>query len=93
MKKSERFILRNSGERRKYFLTVLRQKPRTVVKVKKNFVVADKERQMQWSINQFSGPAYPWEVAGAAVRVGASTHLDPLQQRIDALLGCQGETN
>ena len=30
---------------------------------------------------------------GAAVRVGASKHLDPLQQRIDALLGCQGETN
>ena len=45
------------------------------------------------SINQFSGPAYPWGVAGAAARVGASKHLDPLQQRIDALLGCQGETN
>ena len=29
----------------------------------------------------------------AAARVGASKHLDPLQQRIDALLGCQGETN
>ena len=45
------------------------------------------------SINQFSGPAYPWGVAGAAARVGASKHLDPLQQRIDALLECQGETN
>ena len=45
------------------------------------------------SINQFSGPAYPWGVAGAAARVGSSKHLDPLQQRIDALLRCQGETN
>ena len=45
------------------------------------------------SINQFSGPAYPWGVAGAAAQVGASKHLDPLQQRTDALLGCQGETN
>ena len=45
------------------------------------------------SINQFSGPAYPWGVAGAAARVGASKHLDPLRQRIDALLGCLGETN
>ena len=53
------------------------------------------------SINQFSGPAYPWGVAGAAAQVGASSiscwqqlkHLDPLQQRIDAQLGCQGETN
>ena len=44
-------------------------------------------------INQFSAPAYPWGVAGAAARVRASKHLDPLQQRIDALLGCQGETN
>ena len=44
-------------------------------------------------INQFSGPAYPWGIAGAAARVGASKHLDPLQQRTDALLGCQGETN
>ena len=41
----------------------------------------------------FSRPAYPWGVAGAAARVGASKHLDPLQQRIDALLGCQGETD
>ena len=46
-----------------------------------------------YSINQFSGPAYPWGVAGAAAQVGASKHLDPLQQRIDALLGCQGEIN
>ena len=45
------------------------------------------------SINQFSGHAYSWGVAGAAARVSASKHLDPLQQRIDALLGCQGETN
>ena len=45
------------------------------------------------SINQFSGLAYPWGVAGAAARVGSSKHLDPLQQRINALLGCQGETN
>ena len=45
------------------------------------------------SINQFSGPAYPRGVAGAAAQVGSSMHLDPLQQRIDALLGCQGETN
>ena len=29
----------------------------------------------------------------AAGRVGASNHLDPLQQRIDALLGCQGAIN
>ena len=48
---------------------------------------------LRQSINQFSGPAYPWGVAGAAAQVGASKHLDPLQQRIDALLGCQGETN
>ena len=41
----------------------------------------------------FSRPAYRWGVAGAAARVGASKHLDPLQQRIDALLGCQGETD
>ena len=32
-------------------------------------------------------------VAGTAARVGASKHLDPLQQSIDALLGSQGETN
>ena len=44
-------------------------------------------------INQFSGPAYPWGVAGAAAPVGSSKHLNPLQQTIDALLGCQGETN
>ena len=54
--------------------------------------VDDAIRTLQ-SINQFSGPAYPWGVAGAAAQVGASKHLDPLQQRIDALLGCQGETN
>ena len=29
----------------------------------------------------------------AAARVGASKHLDPLQQRIDALLGSQTKTN
>ena len=29
----------------------------------------------------------------AEARVGAFKHLDPLQQRIDALLVCQGETN
>ena len=40
-----------------------------------------------------SGPAYPWEVAGAAARVEAFKHLDPLRQRIDALLECQGEAN
>ena len=45
------------------------------------------------SIHPFSRPAYPWEVAGAAAQVGVSKHLDPLQQRIDALLECQGETN
>ena len=45
------------------------------------------------SINQFSGHAYPWRVAGAAARVGSSKHLDPLQQSIDALQECQGETN
>ena len=33
------------------------------------------------------------EVAGAAARVGASKHLDPLRQRVDAVEGCQGETN
>ena len=43
------------------------------------------------SINQLFGPPYPWGVAGAAARVGASKHLDPLRQRTDALLGCQGE--
>ena len=32
-------------------------------------------------------------VAGAVARVESSKHLDPLQQRTDALLGCQGETN
>ena len=42
-------------------------------------------------MNQFSGPAYPWGVAGAAAQVGASKNLDSLQQRVDALLGCQGE--
>ena len=51
------------------------------------------QQSMKSSINQFSGPAYPWGVTGAAAQVGASKHLDPLQQRIDALLGCQGETN
>ena len=56
-----------------------------------NFIIVLKENVQ--SINQFSGPAYPWGVAGAAAQVGASKHLDPLQQRIDALLGCQGETN
>ena len=45
------------------------------------------------SSSSFSRPAYPWGVAGAAAQVGASKHLDPLRQRIDALLGCQGETN
>ena len=45
------------------------------------------------SINQFSGPAYLWGVAGAAARVESFKHLDPLQQRTDALLGCQGKTN
>ena len=50
-------------------------------------------KKFNQSINQFSGPAYPWGVAGAAAQVGTSKHLDPLQQRIDALLGCQGETN
>ena len=30
---------------------------------------------------------------GAATRVGASRHFDPLRQRVDALVGCQGETN
>ena len=44
-------------------------------------------------INQFSGHAYPWGVAGAAARVGTSKHLDPLPQRTYALLQCQGETN
>ena len=44
-------------------------------------------------ILSFFRPAYPWGVAGAAVRVEASRHLDSLQQIIDALLGWQGETN
>ena len=44
-------------------------------------------------LTNFSRPACPLGVAGTAARVGASKHLDPLQQRIDALLGCQGETN
>ena len=34
-----------------------------------------------------------WGVTGAAVQVGAFEHLDLLQQSMDALLGCQGETN
>ena len=38
-------------------------------------------------------PAYPGGIARAAARVGASKHLDPLQQRIDAVLGRQGEIN
>ena len=37
---------KGSGESRKLFLPVLGQKPRTVVKVEKIFVVADKKRQM-----------------------------------------------
>ena len=41
----------------------------------------------------FFTPAYPWGVAGAAAQVGASKHLDPPQQTIDAVLRCQGETN
>ena len=45
------------------------------------------------SINQFFGPAYFWGVAGAAAQIGVSKHLDSLQQRIDALLGCQSKTN
>ena len=45
------------------------------------------------SINQLSRPAHPLGVAGAAARVGSSKHLHPVQQRIDALLGYQGETN
>ena len=44
-------------------------------------------------IHSFFRPAYPWGAAGAAARVGAYKHLNPLQQRIDAVLGCQGETN
>ena len=41
-----------SGESRKFFLPVLRQKPKTVVnQVKKNFVVPDKKMQMS--------PRYP----------------------------------
>ena len=36
----------DSGESRKFFLPVLRHKPGTVMKVKKNFVIADKKRQM-----------------------------------------------
>ena len=62
--------------------------------ISKNINDSIQKTKMRYnSINQFSGPAYPWGVAGAAAQVGASKHLDPLQQRIDALLGCQGETN
>ena len=32
------------------------------------------EHKNHQSINQFSGPAYPWGVAGAAAQVGASKH-------------------
>ena len=60
-----------------------------MLKLNRTFICA----VLYQSINQFSGPAYPWGVAGAAAQVGASKHLDPLQQKIDALLGCQGETN
>ena len=35
--------------------------------------------------------AYSWRVAGSAVQVEASKHLDPLQQMVDALVQCQGE--
>ena len=38
-----------SGESRKIFLPVLGPKPRTVVKVEKNFVVAYKKRQISRS--------------------------------------------
>ena len=39
--------LTTSDESRNFFLPVLRQKPRrALVKVKKNFVVADKKKQM-----------------------------------------------
>ena len=44
-------------------------------------------------IHPFFKRAYPWGVPGAAARVGSSKHLYPSQQRIDGLLGCQGETN
>ena len=60
----------------------------------KNFFLDNVNREVSYPRKTyFSGPASPWGVAGAAARVGASKHLDPLQQRIDALVGCQGETN
>ena len=39
----------------------------------------------------FSRPTYLWGVSGA-IQVGASKHLDPVRQRVDALAECQGET-
>ena len=40
-------LMVGSGESKNFFLPVLRQKPRrAIVKVKKNFVVADKKNQM-----------------------------------------------
>ena len=35
----------------------------------------------------------PWEVTATATRVVSSKHLDPLRQRVDALVECQDETN
>ena len=37
--------------------------------------------------------AHLWGVARSAVRVGGSKHLDPQRQRVDAVVGCQGDTN
>ena len=48
----------SSGDSRKFFLPVLRQKPRTVVKVRKFFVVAHEKRQMslRYSLIQSQNP-------------------------------------
>ena len=57
-----------------------------------DFYSANSFGPINQSIN-FLDPLILGGIAGAAAQVGASKHLDPLQQRIDALLGCQGETN
>ena len=46
-------------------------------------------------ITDFSGPAYPWGVAGESVRIGAFKHLDLDSERlrIDALVDTKARLN
>ena len=55
------------------------------------FITCDREVNLCAFIHSFSRPAYPWGVAGAAAPVGASKHLDPLQQRINQWFPTGGE--